>query len=83
LLVEEPIEQPIACLAEIGTRGKDPPVDTGLDLALEEARVVELCPQEVSRTRPTARRARSPVGSNPRSRNSSRVSVVEVHPGQT
>ena len=38
LLVEEPIDQPIACLAEVRTRGEDPPVDTGLDLALEEGR---------------------------------------------
>src|SRR5262245_15056406 len=41
LLVEAAIAQPVACLAEIRTRGEVPPVDTGLDLTLEEGRLVE------------------------------------------
>jgi hypothetical protein len=41
LLVEKPIDQSIACLAEIRTRGEDPAIDTGLDLALEEGGVAK------------------------------------------
>jgi hypothetical protein len=37
----------IARLAEAGTQGQDPPVYTGLDLALEEGRVVEFRPPGV------------------------------------
>ena len=37
---------------------------------------------QLSRTRPIALRARSLVGSNPRSLSSRRVSVVEIQPGQ-
>jgi len=41
LLVEKPIDQPIACLAEVRTQGEDIAVDTGLDLALEKGRIAE------------------------------------------
>ena len=44
LLAEEPIEQPIAGLAEVAAQRQNPSVDAGLDLALEERRVTEFRP---------------------------------------
>ena len=44
LLAEEPVEQPIAGLAEVAAKRQNPTVDAGLDLALEERRVTEFRP---------------------------------------
>lgn len=80
--MEEPLDQPIAGLAEVRARGEDPSIDTGLDLAFEKRRVAEFwspgavvadevhCPPG-----PLTRRIQSQVSQQ------QRVSVVEIHPG--
>src|SRR5262249_31707266 len=40
LLTEKPVDQPVACFAEVRATGEDSPVDTGFRLALEERRIV-------------------------------------------
>src|SRR5712692_6549704 len=40
LLTEKPVDEPVACFAEVRATGENPPVDTGFHLALEEGRIV-------------------------------------------
>src|SRR5262249_32383978 len=40
--VEQPVDEPMTALAEVGAEPYDASVDAGLDLALEERRVAEL-----------------------------------------
>jgi hypothetical protein len=44
LLAQQPVDQPIAGLAEVAAQREDATVDAGLDLALEERRVTEFRP---------------------------------------